>query len=519
MGLKARQSCLLGLVIALCAAATAQEAKLVVHTQSGWVRGVIEGNIRAFRAIPFAAPPLGDLRWRPPQPPIPWSGIRDASSFTSKCVQIAFGGILTGNEDCLVLNVFTSSDLKQEEDEGGEDDGQPVMVFFHGGGNQRGSSQAPLFDDPGFAAHGVVAVTAEYRLNALGFFAHPLLTAEGGGSSGNYGLMDQIAALRWVKHNIQAFGGDQGRVMVFGQSSGGVDVESILTSPAARGLFSRAGIESAGFLAGETATLAQLETIDAPLVALVGCDKAADVLACMRGIPADVLVTVTNQNALLMAGAIEPRVLPVDPFVVLERYGSPVPLLIGSTREESTGIVDDATMPLDVNQYIATVHSEFDSFGPGVADKVLSFYPVSAYDSPIYALIAVDSDFAITCAARDVARVALGESPVWRYLFTHRVENDPYLNAQRAFHTEELYFLFGHPDYLATPSADEIELSNLLINYWTRFAASGDPNGPDDPHWRRYGHADHILQLDEPTKTITGYHNPQCDYFTTLLSP
>jgi para-nitrobenzyl esterase len=504
-----------GLLVVLSIHATAHGATDVAQTQSGWVRGVIEGDILAFRGIPFAAPPLGSLRWKPPASPTAWSGIRDASTFGNKCPQIN-AGKPAGNEDCLFLNVFRSSLSTEDENEGR---GQPVMVFFHGGGNKQGTSGQSLFNNPLLATHGVIVVTAEYRLGALGFFAHPLLTIEGGGASGNYGLMDMIAVLTWVRDNIKEFGGDPERVMMFGQSSGANDIQSLLASPAARGLFSRAGIESGGYLLGQTSKLADVEKTDSQLVALVGCDQAVDVLACLRAIPADVLTTAANQSGLVFTKVLEPRVIPADPFAALQRDGTPVPLLIGTTREETTGIFDDATLPLDVNGYVNAIHSEFDSFGSGVADQVLSLYPVEAYDSPIYALIAVDSDSWVTCAARDVARAALGRQPVWRYLFTHRVENNPDLNIQRAFHTEELYFVFGHPEQLDTPSLDEIQLSNRLMDYWSRFAASGDPNGHGNPHWPRYGRGDRILQIDEPPVPITGYHNPQCDFLNSLLIP
>jgi len=501
---------LLGLSLGLFAPSNAQDAKVLVKTRSGWARGVIEGDIRAFRGIPFAAPPVGDLRWRPPRPLTPWTGIRDASAFGNRCPQIGSGTVI-GDEDCLVLNVFTSARGEEAEEDEKEDELLPVMVFFHGGGHKQGSSQRQPFDDPVLATHGVVVVTVEYRLGVLGYFSHPLLTLEGHGSSGNYGLMDQIAALTWVRDNIGAFGGDPKRVTMFGQSSGALDIESILISPAAQGLFARAAMESDGVLKGGTFTLAEGESLAAPLVTLVGCDQALDVIACLRSVPADVLVTTRNRANLLMNRVLEPRILPEDPFAVLARHGSPVPLLIGSTREESTGLGDDATTPLDAEGYAAEMHAEFDSLGPGVADQFLSLYPVTDYASPMYALIAVHSDL-LTCPVREVARAALGREPVWRYLFTHRVENDPYLNVQGAFHTEELFFVFGHPEQLAPPSPDEIVLANRLMSYWSRFAISGDPNGAGEPFWPRYGRADRILQLDEPTAQITGYHNPQCDF-------
>jgi para-nitrobenzyl esterase len=498
---------------------SAQNASTLVTTQSGYVEGVIEGDVRAFRGIPFAAPPIGDLRWRPPAPPASWTGIRDASMFGNVCPQISFDGSLIGNEDCLVLNVFTSASISPTAH-------QPVMVFFHGGGDTGGSTQQIPFDSPPLAAHGVVVVTAEYRLGSLGFFVHPLLTREGDGSSGNYGLMDQIAALTWVQRNIAAFGGDHSRVMAFGQSSGAADVQVLLASPAAQGLFARAGIESDSIPLHFTRHLSVAEADQAPLVTRVGCDAATDVLACLRSVAADVLVTA--QAELPTEFVIEPRVLPKDPFAVLQRDGSPVPLLIGSTREEATGAFDDPTQPITAEQYAAKIQTEFGFLGRDVPERVLALYPVSAYDAPIWALVAVDSDVNIICEVRNTARAAAGRSsdgervdfPVWRYLFTHRIENDPFLNLFRSFHTEELFFLFGHLEELGNPyipSPDEVQLSELVMEYWTSFAAKGSPNGRGAPHWPRYGLDDHILQIDVTPTQIMGYHNPQCDYLTTLF--
>ena len=514
-----RLMCIVAMNLALVTISPAHNASTVIRTESGLVRGVIEDEVRAFRGIPFAGPPLGDLRWRPPVPPGSWNGIRDASTFGNACAQIAYGGDLIGDEDCLYLNVFTSASITAKAH-------QPVMVFFHGGGDSRGSTRQIPYDSPALATRGVIVVTAEYRVGSLGFFVHPLLTKEGNGSSGNYGLMDQIAAFAWVQRNIGAFGGDPTRVMAFGQSAGGADVQVLLASPAARGLFSRAGIESDGVPLHFTRHLALAEADQAPLVTRVGCNSATDILACLRSVPADVLVRA--QIGLPTEFVIEPRVLPKDPFAVIEREGSPVPLLIGSTREEATGLFDDPSQPLSADEFAAQIHAEFDFLGGEVADHVLALYPVSDYDAPIWALVAVDSDINVTCELRNTARAAVGRNTepeqsrpaIWRYLFTHRVENDPSLNILRAFHKEELFFLFGHPDELGdpyVPGADEIQLSELLIGYWTRFAASGDPNGGAAQHWPRYGPDDQILQLDVSSTQTTGYHNPQCDYLTTLF--
>jgi para-nitrobenzyl esterase len=483
----------------------------VAVTQSGAVRGVVEGDLLVFRGIPYAAPPVANLRWRPPQPPASWPGIKDASTFGNLCTQIDSGNQLVGNEDCLVLNVFVGQPAQVQK--------QPVMVFFHGGGNIRGDTHQAPFDTPSLATKGVIVVTAEYRVGLLGFFANSLLTAEDGVSSGNYGLLDQIAVLNWVQQNIAAFGGDTAHVMAFGQSAGSIDVQALLTSPLAKGLFSVAGMESNAGLHG-VLTLAQLESLDQPVVSSLGCGAAADALACLRAVPANTIVSMQSSTPIHLA--IETPALPVDPFDELQQHGSPVPLLIGSTREEAAGFGDDPNAPLDATGYANAVHAEFDSFGASVADKVLALYPAGAYDTPAYALIAVDSDFAIIFPTRNLARAAAGVNrpPVWRYLFTHTYENDASVAAFRAFHRAELFFVFGNLQTLNggyTPTRAELTLADQLMDYWTRFAATGDPNGAGATLWPRYDPTtDAMLQLDDVQTVINGYHNSQCDYFSTL---
>jgi para-nitrobenzyl esterase len=495
---------------------TIQSTPTIVVTQSGAVQGVLEGGLLVFRGIPYAAPPVGKLRWRPPQPRGDWPGISDASSFGNVCIQINSDNQLVGSEDCLVLNIFIGQPPQSQN--------LPVMVFFHGGGNIQGDTHQARFDAPPLATQGVIVVTAEYRLGLLGYFSNALLTAEDGLSSGNYNLLDQIAALTWVKQNITAFGGDPTHVMAFGQSSGSADVEALLTSPLAQGLFATVGMETGGIGHGELLTLSEIEALDQPIVSTLGCDSAADVLACLRAVPASTIVS--NQapfaNNDLM---IEPRVLPVNPFDVLQQHGSSVPLLIGSNREEFATLGDDPNAPLDTNGYAAAVHTRFDPFGAGVADKVLALYPVTDYDSPAYALIAVDTDYWVTCGYRQITRAATVASgpPVWRYIYTHRFENDSFWNAFRAFHGAELFFIFGNLQALTggyIPTPVEAALADQMIGYWTRFAATGDPNGAGASPWPQYDPTtDPMLQLDDAPTAINGYHTPQCDYFSTLQSP
>jgi para-nitrobenzyl esterase len=424
----------------------------------------------------------------------------------------------------LTLNIYAANPPPNSK--------QPVMVFFHGGGDLLGDAQSPPYDlVPPLATHGVVVVTAQYRLGLLGFFAHPLLTAEGGGSSGNYALMDMIAALKWVRDNVGNFGGDPNRVMMFGQSAGSANVEALLVAPPARGLFSQAAMESSAYTGGQlTGGLAGAYPFYAQFAPLVGCDMATDVLACLRAVTAEtvVLTELLPGKFPSIGWNIEPIVIPVDPFNMLQQQGSPVPLLIGSNREEAAGLGEDPTAALTTAGYATDIHNQFDPLLAGAGNQVLTLYPASAYDSPRYAEIDVESDYQITCPTRDLARAVAGAQrpAVWRYFFTHRYENDVFINQLRAFHTAELYFVFGNLDKLYytetpyVPSAAEVTLSNEIMDYWARFAATGDPNGAGAAQWPRYDAATEIiLELDETFSNLNGYHNAQCDYLSALPLP
>ena len=491
---------------------TCQNTATVKCTKSGAVEGIAVGSLYAFRGIPYAAPPIGNLRWKAPQPPAAWKGKRDASNFGNVCPQINFGGRLVGNEDCLTVNVYVSQNPPSQK--------QPVMVSLHGGSNSQGDAQLPPAGMPLLAQHGVVVVTVQYRLGMLGFFANPLLTAEGKGSSGHYGLADQVAALQWVHDNIAAFGGDPQHVMLFGQSAGGWDVETLMAAPSAQGLFWVAGNESGPVPAGRLPDLSTLEATDQAFVTAAGCSGAGDVLACMRGVPADTIVNL--QAGYRFYSAIGSPFLPADPFLALQQNGTPVPLLIGSNREEFA-LFERPDPSMDNAAYMTAVHQRFDPFGAGVANQVLSLYPSAAYTDPSYALIGLDTDFNFTCETRNIARAAAvpNRKPVWRYLYTHALESDAYLQTWRAFHAQEAFFIFDNFSGLGsgyTPTSAETNLANTMMGYWTRFAASGNPNGSGAAVlWPQYDPAtDSMLQIDDTQTAINGYNNPQCDYLSTL---
>jgi para-nitrobenzyl esterase len=429
-----------------------------------------------------------------------------------------------GDEDCLTLNVYAVSPPASSK--------QPVIVLIHGGGNVAGSAQNPPWNDiPPLAGHGVIVVTVQYRLGLLGWLVHPSLTAESPqGSSGNYALRDLVAALQWVHSNIAEFGGDPTRVMIVGHSAGSVNVEALLASPAAEGLFSAAGMESGvlkGGLIGTSIDNAYRWYADVP--GAVGCATAADVLTCLRAVPAATLVQSGPNTADTGWVNVDPVVLPEDPALKLQRLGSPVPLIIGSNSDEEAFDNTVFLPALDSTGYADRIHTQFDAYVAGAGDTVLSLYPATDYTSPNYALSAVESDLYFTRNTRNLARDASGSQQhrVWRYLFTHRYENpapqDSSLTAARAFHGAETYFITGNFQTLETsvtysPSAAEITLSGEMMGYWTRLAATGDPNGAGAVQWLPYDVArENILQLDDTIVNFEGgYRNAQCDFLSTL---
>jgi para-nitrobenzyl esterase len=488
-------------------------APVVATTACGDLAGVVDRGARAYKGVPYAAPPVAALRWAPPAPAACGSGARDASAFGPACVQLDGSGQPTGDEDCLTLNVWAPDAA-----------GPPrqVLVFVHGGGNIQGSSSVSsggtvVYDGAALAV-GVdaVVVTLNYRLGAFGFLA--LAT---GALAGNYGILDQIAALEWVQHNIAAFGGDPARVTLFGESAGAQDVGILVASPRAKGHFGAAILES-GFPVASPRAAA--EAAGARVVSAAGCAGVADPVTCMRALPAATVVLavpakvdVAGKSETTYQPMIDGSVLPDAPYALVQAgKHNHVRLAIGSNAEETSKYAPAVPTGL---AYAADVQKYAQAYFPAKPDAtnaILAAYPVESYATPRQAFVALTTDHKFICSARLFARAAAGAQaePVYRYLFAHALENGgAVVQALGAWHGLELPFLFrtlGVGGYI--PTAAEESLAAAVGAYWAGFAA-GAPAG-----WPAYDvAADRTLRIDDTPSMVDGVRTQACDFWETLL--
>lgn len=469
------------------ASSTSTGTGTTVRTDAGWVRGSEAGDHRIFQGIPYAAPPVGELRWRSPQAVAPWQGVRDAGAPGSRCAQTADVWGLPGSEaeDCLYLNVTTPARSAGNRS-------RPVMVWLHGGSLTKGAGSD--YDARRLAVRGdVVVVTVNYRLGIFGFFGYP-----GFENSGAFGIEDQQAALRWVRRNAAAFGGDPRNVTLFGESAGSHSVCAQLTSPSAAGLFHRAITQSTPCGAGSFEGTPLRPVMDVPfwlprdsyegygqyLATLVGCADPGTAPACLRDKPvADLLA----QPALPLPGYGN-AVLPEDPAKVLQegRFHR-VPVLTGITRDEGTmftSLIFGEPMPAE--GYEPALNEKFGAAGP----DVLARYPLDAHDGPpLQAVAAIMSDLDWAWEARNTDRQFARHVPTFSYEFTDRTAPAlfPLKHGVRplAAHGSELSFLFGVSWESAPLTTEQRRLGDMMIDYWSRFAAVGDPNRPGLPSWKR----------------------------------
>jgi para-nitrobenzyl esterase len=477
---------------------TSASATPVVTIMDGAVRGKATGTVREFLGIPYAAPPVGPLRWRPPDPAARWSGERDATTFAPHCAQPASPfGAASSSEDCLYLNVFAPASRQHG------DDGHPVMVWIHGGGWLVGES-----DDYGPAklvADGTVVVTINYRLGALGFLAHPALADRPGGSSGAYGLMDQQAALRWVQSNIREFGGDPRKVTIAGESAGGLSVLAHVASPGAQGLFSRAIVQSGPALT--QTPLDEAETAGEAFAAKVGC--ASQTAACLRGLPVSIIEANDNRGL----SGYTPGV--VDGEVLKQSIGTAlasgefnrVPIINGTNHDETrllTALSELQGAPVTETNYQALIASTL-GVSAAVAAVVAAQYPLSGYPSPPVALSAVSTDAGFACPALELDTLAAKFVPTFAYEFNddHAPQQflPPVSFPYGAAHASEIQYLFDLPTAaIAGPlTGQQQELAATMRHYWAHFAARGHPSSPSQPLWPRFtSHSRRMLSLVPP---------------------
>jgi len=476
------------------ASASAQDAlpQLVRATSSGYVIGYVsedDDSVRVFLGVPYAEPPVGDLRFRPPQPAIPGPLPIDALFEPPSCMQAPYreGGFYAQplsevSEDCLYLNVWTAAD---------EGDRLPVMVWIHGGALTRGSGSLPLYEGTGLARKGVVVVTVNYRLGAFGYLAHPALSAESDqGTSGNYGVLDQIFALEWVRDNIATFGGDPDRVTIFGESAGAWSVNVLQASPLARGLFHRVIGQSGGFFDGlpilRSSENGSAESAGEAFAKRLGIE-GGDAAVRLRELDAEtILAEASKQGAFATRPNVDGWVLPKQ-VAEIYRAGeqADVPVLVGSNRDEATSLMG-RMLPSNKSGVEFLVKSQF----PDVADEFFETYPVATDADARRAFIDAFSDRVFAWHMKTWA--ALSEtvpSPAWLYFFTHAPPH-PEKDFYGAYHAAEIAYAFDNLDKLDFEYAEEDhELAEAMSGYWVAFASAGDPNplgNPDLPAWPEF---------------------------------
>lgn len=475
--------------------ATSGAAAGAVVTDSGTVQGVRDGALTVYKGIPFAAPPLGTLRWREPQPVTSWSGVRSAKSFAPACMQtgVSMPGETppTTSEDCLYLNVWTPTRRPHAR--------LPVIVWIYGGGFFNGSASMPLYWGDRLAQKGAVVVTFGYRVGPFGFLALPELTAESDHhASGNYGFMDQIAALRWVQRNIAQFGGDPARVTIAGQSAGAASVSILMASPLAKGLFARAIAESGGLFEptqlAPNYELANAERDGESYMRSVGAKSLSE----LRALPADALLK--GKAGEISHPVLEPYVLarsPYDAFVAGDQ--NDVPILIGSNADEARSLIADLET-VKAASFEADIAKRWGALPP----QLLAAYPHRTDAEAVRARLDFERDLRFGWDMWAWARLAAmhGAQAVYYYHFAHAPPfpaNSVYAN-WGASHYSELWYTFDHlgQEPWAWTAADR-RLADAISRYWVNFARTGNPNGDALPVWPRFTlDAPVVLYLDDP---------------------
>ena len=486
------------LLIASCIAvlngslAAAKEPHVAIA--QGLLAGTSDGTVEAYRGIPYAAAPIGKNRWRTPQPVDQWTGARKADRFAANCMQaVAPPGLsqstpwtreyeIAGpvSEDCLYLNVWTPARRTTK----------PLSVFFwiHGGGFASGGGDVPIYDGRNLAARGIVVVTINYRLGLYGFLAHPVLSAEQGGSSGNYGLLDQIAALHWVKENIRAFGGDASSITIAGQSAGAASVHDLILSPLAKGLFARAIAESGSGMGIPLPSKSDAETAGRHFADTVGAHSLDE----LRALTSEQIEKIHGaQLAPIVVPTADGHVLPEDPAAALRegRYCD-TPILTGYNSDESTSF--GGQPPATEASYRQLVGNRYGTF----VDRILELYPAQDYATSAEKLARDRIYASMLLWAQERRRTS--HHPVYEYVFTY-IEPGPQSVKFKSFHSSEIPYVFDTLDKAPERkfSTTDRAISTELQNYWLNFVRTGDPNGTGLPTWPASDNTPLVMEIGE----------------------
>jgi para-nitrobenzyl esterase len=477
--------------------------KPVVRAPAGTVSGETTGGVNVFRGIPYALPPVGAARWKAPVTMPRWSGTREATKFGAACYQpkpraasIYADEPAEMSEDCLFLNVWAPRNARR----------MPVFVWIHGGSLTGGASSETMYDGKTLAERGVVVVSMNYRLGILGYLAHPGLSAESPqGISGNYGLLDQIEALRWVKRNIAAFGGDPAKVTIAGESAGALSVMYLMTSPEARGLFSKAIAQSAYMISTPQLKEARFGEYAAEAIGTYVADKlGAKSLAELRAMDAEKLTADMGKAGYIPFGTIDGRVLPAQLVDVFDRgEQAPVPILTGFNIGEIRSLrFLIAPVPADAATYEKEIRNRYGD----LADRFLELYPATALEESMLA-ITRDAMYGWTAERLVKKQTALGQAG-FLYLWDHGYPAADSANLH-GFHASELPYVFGTANQMppfwpkVPDTAAESALSDAVIDYWTSFAKTGEPKANGQPAWPAYGSARNYMHFaDVPRPSV-----------------